>query len=272
MKATCSDTESLLVRLRHREGLPTMYCAGGADGSYVRLVRLAHELRDSFSTIALRPRGLVAGEPVDTTIEATTDSWYRAIRAAQPRGPYFVGGHCFGGVLAHDVAVRLQDAGERVTLFLLEANYPWPKLGMGMPARKLATNAVPATVKWLAGRVRRGDFGSARVYASRLLQLIQRRGYTTEIPQGLPPTERAIWAARARAFPTYVPRRFHGRAIALRAEVHTWFSLVDDNLGWGPLINDLRVTDVAGGHLTMLQAPFVKSVARELSFQLLRGS
>jgi len=115
------STDSHLVPLRFRDGLPRLYCAGGADGSNVRLVRRAHELRDHFSTIALRPRGLVAGEPVDTTIAAATGSWYRAIRAEERRGPYFVSGHCFGGVLAHDVPVQIRDAGDAVTLFLLEA-------------------------------------------------------------------------------------------------------------------------------------------------------
>src|SRR5579864_8713298 len=38
------------------------------------------------------------------------------IRTLQPEGPYFIGGFCYGGLLALEVAHQLTDAGEKVAL------------------------------------------------------------------------------------------------------------------------------------------------------------
>jgi thioesterase domain-containing protein len=53
------------------------------------------------------------------------------IREIQPTGPYFLGGWCFGGLIAYEVAGLLQDAGERIELLAaiesrapIEANMP----------------------------------------------------------------------------------------------------------------------------------------------------
>jgi thioesterase domain-containing protein len=41
------------------------------------------------------------------------------MRAVQPSGPYYLGGYCFGGTVAFEIAQQLHAAGERVDLLLL---------------------------------------------------------------------------------------------------------------------------------------------------------
>ena len=41
------------------------------------------------------------------------------IRAVQPQGPYFLGGYCFGGMVAFEMAQQLQGQGEEVALLVL---------------------------------------------------------------------------------------------------------------------------------------------------------
>ncbi|SUA48132.1 Tyrocidine synthase III [Nocardia africana] len=58
----------------------------------------------------------LSGEDLPGTVEQWARRYVEAIRSVQPEGPYYLLGWSLGGVLAHAVAVRLQDEGERVEL------------------------------------------------------------------------------------------------------------------------------------------------------------
>ncbi|WP_374206112.1 amino acid adenylation domain-containing protein [Streptomyces roseoverticillatus] len=73
---------------------------------------------------ALRARGFVPGEALPATLEEMAQDHADRIRAVQPYGPYRLLGWSAGGVLAHAVAVRLQEAGEKVELLALLDAYP----------------------------------------------------------------------------------------------------------------------------------------------------
>ena len=45
------------------------------------------------------------------------------MRNVQLEGPYFLGGHCFGGVVAFEIAQQLQAAGQKVGLLALCDTY-----------------------------------------------------------------------------------------------------------------------------------------------------
>jgi thioesterase domain-containing protein len=48
----------------------------------------------------------------------------RQIRAVQPTGPYHLLGFSFGGILAHEIAVQPQAAGQHVAALILLDAYP----------------------------------------------------------------------------------------------------------------------------------------------------
>ncbi|MGK5543978.1 amino acid adenylation domain-containing protein, partial [Streptomyces sp. URMC 127] len=73
---------------------------------------------------ALRARGFAPGEALPATLEEMAAEHAERIRAVQPYGPYRLLGWSAGGVLAHAVAVRLQEAGEKVGLLALLDAYP----------------------------------------------------------------------------------------------------------------------------------------------------
>jgi amino acid adenylation domain-containing protein len=51
-----------------------------------------------------------------TTVESIASGYLEEIRAVQPSGPYFLGGFCFGGLVAFEIAQQLKAAGEEVSL------------------------------------------------------------------------------------------------------------------------------------------------------------
>nr|WP_268254345.1 amino acid adenylation domain-containing protein [Streptomyces hiroshimensis] len=73
---------------------------------------------------ALRARGFAPGEALPATLEEMAADHADRIREARPHGPYRLLGWSAGGVLAHAVAVRLQEAGEKVELLAMLDAYP----------------------------------------------------------------------------------------------------------------------------------------------------
>ncbi|MBF6079659.1 AMP-binding protein, partial [Nocardia beijingensis] len=60
------------------------------------------------------------------SLDELAERYLSEIRAVQPQGPYRLLGWSLGGVLAHAIATRLQDAGEQVELLAMMDSHPNP--------------------------------------------------------------------------------------------------------------------------------------------------
>ena len=58
-------------------------------------------------------------EPPPHTIEAIAARCRETLQSVQPHGPYMLGGWCFAGVVAFEIARQLEALGERVSLLAL---------------------------------------------------------------------------------------------------------------------------------------------------------
>ncbi len=58
-------------------------------------------------------------QPLVTTVEDMASLYLREVRAIQPQGPYLLGGYCFGGLVAFEMAHRLMTAGEKIACLAL---------------------------------------------------------------------------------------------------------------------------------------------------------
>jgi enterobactin synthetase component F len=111
--------EPLLALRGGAAGTPALFCVHPAGGLGWCYGALAARLPAGTPVWALQADGT---RP--PTMEALAAAYVERVRAAQPRGPYRLLGWSVGGVIAHTMAVALQDAGEDVaTLALLDA-YP----------------------------------------------------------------------------------------------------------------------------------------------------
>ena len=93
-----------------------------AGGFYSRA--LAHALGPDQPTLIVHPHGLV-GDAIPETIEAMAADRLRALQAIRPAGPYVIGGHCNGALVAFEMARQLISRGESVpAVVLIEARAP----------------------------------------------------------------------------------------------------------------------------------------------------
>ncbi|HZP61113.1 MAG TPA: SDR family NAD(P)-dependent oxidoreductase, partial [Opitutaceae bacterium] len=100
---------------------PPFFCIPGGGSDAIVFQDLSRELGPDQPFYGLQAHGLDAvplkGE--FPTVEQVAADFIKAIRGLQPQGPYFVGGHCFGCLLAWEVASQLKAQGEEVGLLAL---------------------------------------------------------------------------------------------------------------------------------------------------------
>ena len=106
---------SSLVAIQPSGSKPPFFCVPGNLGNvFTDLGDLAWHLGPDQPFY-----GLQDGIQNPTQIEALATQYLDEIRAAQPEGPYLLGGVCSGGVIAFEMAQQLQTQGQQVALLAL---------------------------------------------------------------------------------------------------------------------------------------------------------
>jgi acyl-CoA synthetase (AMP-forming)/AMP-acid ligase II len=160
----------------------------------------------------LRPEGV--------SVDAVTAMLVRQLRTAQPRGPYVLGGICFGGGIALEMARTLEAEGERVTVVLVNPIGEHP------------------------GRMRHAT-RSALLHARNrsLLRRLRRRVGSRPAEAAAPPAPRsAVGLERAlgAASRSYRARPYAGRITLLAGKDYTtprrfWERVAVGGLDWRPV-------------------------------------
>jgi len=95
-----------------------------------------------------------------TTVEEIAIANLREMRSVQPEGPYFIGGYCFWGVVALEMAQQLVKQGEEVPLLCIV---------------EPSTKCLPAPVTGIVTLPRHNSFKSRIFHHSRSLSLLRAR-------------------------------------------------------------------------------------------------
>lgn len=118
------------------DGPKVVFVHTGNTGSSA-YYRLADKIGDKVSFSVIEPYNLYHPETAVYGIQHIAANYIRILKTYQPKGPYILGGWCYGGVVAHEMACQLMQAGEEVKhLFMLDShalgNSRLRKLSRGM--------------------------------------------------------------------------------------------------------------------------------------------
>jgi oxalate---CoA ligase len=113
-----SLTPQPAVRIGGEEGRLFHFFHGDFNYGGLSVPRLAAILGPDRPILALAPHG-IDGERVPASIEEMAADRLPQILEAQPRGPYVLGGHCNGALVAFETARLLINAGHRVDLVVM---------------------------------------------------------------------------------------------------------------------------------------------------------
>ena len=242
---------------------PPLFCVPGGASDSIVFRELSALLPADQPFYGLQAAGLDAtaldSELVE--IEAIAGSFLREIRAIQPRGPYFLAGHCFGGLLIYEVAQILVAEGEQVGfLGLIES-----MVGATLPTDLKVSLRDKLAYHWglMRHRPLTGKFGylAARVLGYRAAKESRRR-------------LRESFSRVHELHRRYQLKPYPGRLTLLMAADSFFTSRPDRDprLFWQKMAGaGTQVIHVAGDHDTLLQRPHVHDLAEKLTHCLARA-
>src|SRR5688572_4205546 len=223
------------------------------------------------------------GQPARfTSVEEIAAHYLSEVRGVQPKGPYFLGGYCFGGLVAFEMAQQLRSQNEEVGLLVLVApsdpkNLPsfiepqndvkassederfWEEFSrhirsvsaLGTDERRVyVTKRIGARILELTSPLR----GAARKVA---WKTCVRLGYRLPVNLRSP----YILDVYFKAIGRYVPKPYDGAAV-LFCEQDKWH---DSRHDWGHLLpHALYVYEIPGDHTALLREPCARAWAEHL--------
>jgi len=110
---------SSLVAIQPAGSKPPFFCIGGAGGDTFYFHNLSNHLGLDQPVYGLQAQGLDGKQAPHTRIEDMAAHYIKEMRTLQPEGPYLLGGHSAGGVVAFEMAQQLQIQGQKVDLLAL---------------------------------------------------------------------------------------------------------------------------------------------------------
>jgi amino acid adenylation domain-containing protein len=235
-----------LVPLNVSGSGPPLFCMANYFGHVVEYVPLARLLRADRPVYGLESRVLVQDLGPDARVEDIASAFLSDIQRVQPRGPYFLCGNCFGGVVAFEVAQRLRRQGDTVSLLaLIDTAFPggpavllWRRLNVFGHWRNFANLPMRGKAAYLGGKTM--EFGK---FAMAITKFAIRWGATRFLStsQRTPTLSRAAIAENHRfAEVRYRPAVYDGDITVFCP---------------GPPQNQSRWRDVAGGRIDFVQIP-----------------
>ncbi|MDQ3703449.1 MAG: alpha/beta fold hydrolase, partial [Chloroflexota bacterium] len=264
-----SSTWTPLVPIQAGGDRPTFFCIHGAGGNVLNFRDLAVRLGKDQPFVALQAQGVDGKLPPLTRVEHMAALYLTAIRTVQPQGPYYLGGHSAGGVIAFEMAHQLRQQGETAALLaFIDTFCP------ALPVRRgLYAN-------WLNLRARGlgyGVFLPQKVYGFfrrciRQLRVKRLRGRPEALPHQL--RDQQLWDTHIRALRAYDPQIYPGTATLFRAAISDPADDYGvDDLGWSGFLGEgLEVKIVPGSHETLVLEPNVSVLGAELRASIDRAS
>ena len=262
--AAAAAPPSCLVRLQAGGARRPLFLVHQVGGNVFSFRALARGLGRELPVYGLRSRGLEAGEQPLASVEEMAELYLGLLRGVQPRGPYRIGGASMGGMVAWEMAQRLQGDGEAVELLALMDT----PCGEQMPARPAADWEFVGAV--LAGRIQLTPAELMPLPLDAQLEYALDKGrragagddLTVESARRLV----AVLKANVGALFGYAPRPYPGRLLYFRARERRAVDPPRPELPWIELAAaGTEVVLVPGDHETMHAPPQVSAMVERLA-------
>lgn len=177
-------------------------------------------------------------------IEENARHFIREIKAVQPHGPYTLGGHCGGGLIALEMGRQLMAMGERMHLLVLFESY-----------------GPDAVLSWTSPRY---WMGKVKLYHGVMSNLSLRKKIVFPFQE-----IKRIYRGDGEFDKEYKSalKPYPGNVLLFRATIQdTFYHRDDPMMGWkGHIQGRIDSVQVEGDHLTIVhQSPGIEQIARKL--------
>ena len=218
--------------------------------------------------------------PEPSTIRGLAEQYVRDLRAFQPEGPYQLGGYCFGGNVAYEMACVLREQGQEVNFLALFNSSPpnssydefdWSPLGLFRFVANLRHSAI-AVMAWDGARRQQFFSWKIRNLARRIGRAFRRQAVAQEQEveemvdiSSYSGFERSVWCSQVRALRDHRTPRYEGPVTLFRSRGHCTVCSFDYRFGWSDYAPAIQVVLVPGAHESVLEEPHVNTLAGEVA-------
>jgi amino acid adenylation domain-containing protein/HAD superfamily phosphatase (TIGR01681 family) len=277
---------SSLVEIQPKGGKPPLYFVHGVGGGmFWGYTNLSRSLGTDQPLYALKSRSM-DGQEEFATIEEMAAQYVADIRAFQTKGPYHLGGYCFGGNVAYEMARQLTARGEKVALLVVlncaPPNTSYSKIrwtpaftikflrNLGyLVGRSLGWGAQQRNefLRWKAALIKRRMVRFFKLAREKREQL-----HVEDMVDlsAFPKDQRDLWEKHIRALIKFFPKRYAGKVTLFRSRGHPLFCSYDEQYGWGELAREVETYVIPGAHESILEEPHVRDLAENIKECLLK--
>jgi amino acid adenylation domain-containing protein len=270
-----TSSNSPLVAINSNGSKIPFFCIHGAGGGINNYFKLSKRLGEDYPFYALEHTPNQE-EPEIVSVEETATRYLKEIRKVQPNGPYLLGGHCYGGVLAFEIAQQLQRLGQTVGLLVvIDAIIPEiaikpaadddAKFLLRMAESIKTSNNIDFSIPFeeLRDLPLNEQFNLVNKKANFIFS-------DTEIKDFL--CYYKLFKAHVQAMREYVPQVYPHSMTLFRAKeeiIHDFespeFHTDDPLLGWGKFSSlPIQVVEVPGDHFSIFVEPHIQELVRQL--------
>jgi amino acid adenylation domain-containing protein len=273
---------SSLVPIQAHGSNPPFFCIPGAGGNVLYFYDLARCLGPEQPFYGLQAQGLDGESEPLHRIEDIASDYIKAIQTIQPQGPYLLGGHSFGGLVAFEMAQQLQQQGYEVArLAILDTVAPVKESVELELDDAIWLVQIAKVMERLFNTTLKIDYETLQTlsFDAQLDSLLQQLKIVQILPMDANITQLRgfvrVYKTHTHAFSNYFPSLVHDTPITLlraseiseeeqgRSEYVS--RLEDVTLGWNQFSTQaIDVHFVPGTHLTMMKPPHVQVLGKYL--------
>ena len=275
-------TQSPVVAIRPYGTRTPLFLVHPAGGNAMCYYELAQQLAADRPVYGLQDPGFDDPAAPARTIEQMAELYLRAIRTAQPKGPYVLAGWSTGGPVAFEMAIQLTRAADAVpAVILLDSPAPLAPDTDGVDRQQATTQAIGSFSKRIG--LYFGMTFSAAENPEQELGLVEREGqYLEELKKrNVVPSDTDVSFLRnflrtsennIRAAWNYRPPSYAGSIFLIRA-ADTLPDLPSEeqqlrlkpSFGWQQFSEQtIQIDYVPGNHITMMTPPYVNLLAEQV--------
>ncbi|MDZ7970786.1 MAG: amino acid adenylation domain-containing protein, partial [Nostoc sp. DedSLP03] len=251
------------------------FCMHGAGGGINNYFKLSRRLGEDYPFYALE-HTLEQELPEIISVEETATRYLQEIRQVQPNGPYFLGGHCYGGVIAFEMAQQLQRQGQTVGLLvLIDTIQPETRIESTKDDDAKFLLRMAESIKTNNNIDFSIPFEELRVLPlNEQFHLVNKKANfifsDTEVEDFL--NYYKLFRAHVQAMRDYVPQVYPQSITVFRAKeeiIHDFdnreWSTDDPLLGWGKYSSQpIQVIEVPGDHFSIFVEPHIQELTKHL--------
>lgn len=235
------------------------FCFHGVGGNVLNYSNLVSYLGNDQPIYGFQSRGLDGVTMPFHDIEPMAEYYIDKIKTIQPTGPYFLGGGSMGGIVAFEVAQKLQLNGDKIGMLAM-----FDTIG---PNYKSAPNFGPSPLKKLLKQIIHNNLKSNILLLKRKISLrIEEKKKLNQCLNMLNqkvtiPHELRFWFVKQMnysAMERYKCSPFDGMITLFKGTNENEGIYSDPERGWkGIASNGLRIIEIPGKHATLVEEPLL---------------